>query len=991
MSFGAPSAEAAKPSFLQKAGMKSLDTLDFITSNLGRLGYAGASMAKAATDKKSDSFVDILKAGGKGLALKEKIGYDEVLGNIGMKDSKTRKGLGFGLDILLDLTTYIGGVGAASKIAKAGGTGARLLTKAGNKAFAKTTERIAANMISDAGAKLTKAEAMNLARKSAEKVINRAIDTSPEYAKKYLEKGGLKFGRIEAFGKTISEGVSIPGTAKFYDIVGEAGNTLKKKYGGLIARDNKIIGDLNFERAQQRSRDLLHSDHNRFEDMIVNNPIMKLPKDAMQKVTTAIEDGTWRSLKGEEYDAALGWKKLQKNVITYLRESGVPIKVIDNYITHIYKNADIADTKLSRAKDGVTITDQFTKQRQYRTLKDAVANDLEPEYDLVKLAEARISSAVRAANRTKFLREVGRDFGIPETVLQQVEKDLPLNVDFNKKLSARMAKNKAEIAALESSRAGKTAKELVKIDSRIEKLSTKKFREAKNITKNIVKKIDNPELDNATVPLQRVDVKELEGKMVPKHFVEYIKEMDAKVFNDEKISKALQNYDAVQNFYKSQLTVMHFPFHVRNYLSNIMQNTLDIGLMQTLNPKINFWSNDILIGRNLDRTIKVGDSKYTLREIKEMANDLGVMGSPGYFDVQGKASKINVGRRVGSYIENEARITSFIANIVRSGDPVTAAERTKKFLFDYNNISNFEKSVVKRFIPFWTWPSKNFALMASQIVTNPGKINAFGKIYSGSKTGTEGEWLKNQFTVNIGGDKYLYGFGVPLESFAKQLNNPIRETVLMLNPIAKGLIEFGSGTDTFTGKKLEDMGEKGTDILRIIPESIREKFGIFTVTRKDKDGTEYTKVRVHPYMAHFLRSLPTSRYSTNVGKIADERQSVFEKSLALTTGMNVATYSPTDVYLELEKKYKEDAAKPMISKGYIKKSEYGTYYRDKKVSMTDDELKAVAEVLKILNTSYVKDQGISQESRETKPLQKSPYSRSSKLEEMKKSIYKKKI
>ena len=48
-----------------------------------------------------------------------------------------------------------------------------------------------------------------------------------------------------------------------------------------------------------------------------------------------------------------------------------------------------------------------------------------------------------------------------------------------------------------------------------------------------------------------------------------------------------------------------------------------------------------------------------------------------------------------------------------------AAQEVKKSLFDYSDVSRFERDVLKRFMPFYTWTRKNIPAQLASLVKNP--------------------------------------------------------------------------------------------------------------------------------------------------------------------------------------------------------------------------------------------------------------------------------
>lgn len=81
------------------------------------------------------------------------------------------------------------------------------------------------------------------------------------------------------------------------------------------------------------------------------------------------------------------------------------------------------------------------------------------------------------------------------------------------------------------------------------------------------------------------------------------------------------------------------------------------------------------------------------------------------------------GRRMNSAVEDNARLANFIHNLDRFGDVKRAAEHTKKFLFDYTDLTAFEQRKLRQWIPFYTFMRKNVPLQVEQAMMQPGKIS----------------------------------------------------------------------------------------------------------------------------------------------------------------------------------------------------------------------------------------------------------------------------
>lgn len=64
-----------------------------------------------------------------------------------------------------------------------------------------------------------------------------------------------------------------------------------------------------------------------------------------------------------------------------------------------------------------------------------------------------------------------------------------------------------------------------------------------------------------------------------------------------------------------------------------------------------------------------------------------------------------------------------------------AAEQVRKYHFDYSDLSNFEKTVLMRVIPFYTFTRKAITLTAQMILQRPGRLLTMPKAYAAAMEG----------------------------------------------------------------------------------------------------------------------------------------------------------------------------------------------------------------------------------------------------------------
>jgi len=211
---------------------------------------------------------------------------------------------------------------------------------------------------------------------------------------------------------------------------------------------------------------------------------------------------------------------------------------------------------------------------------------------------------------------------------------------------------------------------------------------------------------------------------------------------DPATKKMFQLFDKTQNMWKGFATAVRLPFHLRNMYSNWWQAALS-GVQ---NPRRFVQAAEVQASyiTKANKKIQLGDKVYTYKELRTLANEMGVRGK-GWLgadiDVRmfdeiesminyGKfrnLSPMKLGRKFGTAIEDNSRFAVFIDQLAKGKSPKDASRTVRKYLFDYDELTDFERKVMKRVIPFYTWTRKNAPLQIESLVTQPRKYQAYVK------------------------------------------------------------------------------------------------------------------------------------------------------------------------------------------------------------------------------------------------------------------------
>ena len=114
---------------------------------------------------------------------------------------------------------------------------------------------------------------------------------------------------------------------------------------------------------------------------------------------------------------------------------------------------------------------------------------------------------------------------------------------------------------------------------------------------------------------------------------------------------------------------------------------------------------------------------------------------------------VPTGRKVGEHIEDNARLAHFISKLDETGNAAQAAASVRKYLFDYGDLTPFERKVMKRVHAFYTFTRKNTPLQFEELVRNPAAANRLAMLEQATLGGGEGSAGKDvpSFMNDIGG------------------------------------------------------------------------------------------------------------------------------------------------------------------------------------------------------------------------------------------------
>jgi len=542
--------------------------------------------------------------------------------------------------------------------------------------------------------------------------------------------------------------------------------------------------------------------------------------DEMEKIVNILEE-TRRlplsTLKSMGYDrelihGAARYKKALREMFEAEKAAGIKIRELERYYPHILAEESVLWKEFpSKGPRGSKPGTKFTRKRTFPTIKVGTEKGykyLPPEqaFALRALAHTRVTSY------QNFLRNV-----------------------FEEKAS--------ELGIVRATR--KTVADMFGI-------STKELKELP--PGKLIEMLNSRGLAEYTIEAPF----KLPGKKyyAPKEIIDAIQRVE-KLYSDSPAIRSFElGYDKMLNFWKSLATVINPGFHFRNTYSNWFNMWL-AGVSPHHLPRLTSESLLVTMTKNKDAKI----AGFTLDEIRKMVRKYGIHGKgwaatqyvqdparviSDLFKTAGLRKYIptNFMRHLGGMIEDNARVALFLDGLKKGMDPLDAAMRVKKFLFDYGELSALEKKFLRRLIPFYTWIRKNAPLQVEHLWTHTRHYAYIPKIkhaMEGTNTDIKPPYFEELYAMRLPDSlsKWLNKSGLPLyvnPNLPFQDLNRVFDPQDWLNSLGpwKIAFELALNKSIFTGAPLEM--EKGQLVHRswmsMVP--MASKFFDFATIYNDK-------------------------------------------------------------------------------------------------------------------------------------------------------------
>lgn len=335
----------------------------------------------------------------------------------------------------------------------------------------------------------------------------------------------------------------------------------------------------------------------------------------------------------------------------------------------------------------------------------------------------------------------------------------------------------------------------------------------------------------------------------------------------------LDAYDKLLTTMKSWMLVAP-AYHMRNFGSNIWLSAAGDGF------SMSGWTHGYkalraVRGGKLRQLNKIinrklvnpaTDSPWTYKELVDAVDDLGLTHKTFFeaefpkFDQAVRQSMVGtaprewrkifkpwqwnqLNRSVGSFVEDGSKVGHVITRMMKGDDIGQAVASAQKYLFNYQALTPFERNVMRRVLPFYSWARLNSALQLELLLERPEFIAMMpklkGNIEASLPTGQVVPAALRPSYVRREAGSQLFGGLRPVYSNLPNFfplgelkyltpGGVIRGAMDLLNPMIKMPVELGINKDFFFDRPIRSYPGQREKFLGLnVPPELRHVAGVF--------------------------------------------------------------------------------------------------------------------------------------------------------------------
>lgn len=311
---------------------------------------------------------------------------------------------------------------------------------------------------------------------------------------------------------------------------------------------------------------------------------------------------------------------------------------------------------------------------------------------------------------------------------------------------------------------------------------------------------------------------------------------------------------------------------------------------------------------------------FTFKDFNPLANKDGMLGgiapavgATGKMPSETRNVLLNASQAVNDYVDGVSRLAGQLM-LMRRGIPAEeAARRVTEALIDYGGLSSFEKGVMKKVFPWYSYMSRSGAYAVKQLMTKPGgkyaqSLRVFNRAQESDDEVYIPEALRSQFALRIPpefleamgydpttNNTFIRDIDIPgydvLGTFSTKptmlgsVQNITENLVSQSNPLIQTAAELFTGEDLFSKRPLSQANTGADKAYKYL---------------KARTGIGDPDANLNPLLKQALRLTPGPRITPLIGQLVDPRlppsQRIPKAMFNALTGVKMQTVDPAYQY-----------------------------------------------------------------------------------------------
>ena len=293
-------------------------------------------------------------------------------------------------------------------------------------------------------------------------------------------------------------------------------------------------------------------------------------------------------------------------------------------------------------------------------------------------------------------------------------------------------------------------------------------------------------------------------------------------------------------------------------------------------------------------------------ELAQIARIRGGVGGRAYNPFNPNNLVTGALRTPTTHVENYLRGSLALDRFMKGGTIQDAYNDVYKYHFDYDDLSAFERGVMRRAVPFYTWTRKNLPLQLEMMLTNPKVYNRTMALKRELERDAETEnampkWIAERFHIqlpmSIGGDSMVLVPDLPFTDVDEAFN--LRRNLANTTPLLKVPLEMIGKRNLFFDSAYRGRQQPVPDAWRVILAPAIPPLRALGAVNVDEDGRLVATEEHMRWLESFMPVMGTARRLVPTDDDPKTQERWFQNLVNWTFGLGIRRITEREREFEL--------------------------------------------------------------------------------------------